>query len=850
MDKVISNVIKCVNENFIYRLMNFESQIEFCDVFNFFNINRNLSNALENEINEIVKIYLNNSKDNDENVITIPANLEKIIIMKSENLLINFCNLVVKANEDKKEIIKKYKLKDFYIEDVELVSNDSHNKGKMIFKVVLKSRDVIYYKPKSLKSDIFFDDVLKFFYDNGVLKYEPKYLQSIDRGSYGWQIEKKYRESESEDDIIACIYFFGVYNALFYLFNSSDMHCENIIINSDFPYLIDTETLMTNYSFLKTKSLFDNYISNSVGNTGFINIRESEKFTGMLYGYGNNEKVYKNVIKYKSKKIDIAKYLDYLLDGFFDVIYFVLENKEIIKNYLYENKLLNEIDFRICFRNTSYYYKILSLSKTPNFIENNNKRKRCYDILYGNKKKDIKFKWIIKEEIRQMFEFEDIPYFTFRSNNKNLSSSFEKNCRNFFDMTMMNCLLEKIDNLNENRIDFQKNIILSKFNSYEYFKDVIRDEIYEGDSLENYIYSNNCLYDKERIILYNINDSLNDNNLTEITATLYDGVGVVIYLMYTYSKTKSVRTLQLIENYVEYFDSFFDEYSKELRLGLFDGVTSLLALYIYYIDIIGSNEKVEIKCRKILKFLLSINIECIKQYDIISGVSGIIIFLLNRYKYEKKNIYYDVVLHLSEFFDEFDISLIDKTGFAHGFAGVSAALFSLFSITKKKSYYDKGVQLVDLENKYYSKEKLEWKDIRRENFYTTAWCYGGAGIMASRMIIYDSLPKSNYRNLIYSDILKCKESIMRNGIKSNYGNILCHGKIGNLNMLYNYAKKFNDFDILNYTVNKTEEIYKETMKLSKINSLPNVSFMVGLSGYAYHLMYIKNNDIRAILMLE
>lgn len=52
------------------------------------------------------------------------------------------------------------------------------------------------------------------------------------------QKEIKYISPSSENDIKKYYYNLGIISAIFYLFNSTDMHYENMIIHKDLPYFL------------------------------------------------------------------------------------------------------------------------------------------------------------------------------------------------------------------------------------------------------------------------------------------------------------------------------------------------------------------------------------------------------------------------------------------------------------------------------------------------------------------------------------------------------------------------------------------------------------------------------------
>src|SRR5699024_1751016 len=107
---------------------------------------------------------------------------------------------------------------------------DTHNKGKTVSILTFDSGDKLLYKPRSLKVDYHFKNLLEWINDYGFKYplYSPIVLTS-DNEEYGWAEFIEYKPCESINDVNRFYYRKGAYIALLYILGSSDFHVENLI---------------------------------------------------------------------------------------------------------------------------------------------------------------------------------------------------------------------------------------------------------------------------------------------------------------------------------------------------------------------------------------------------------------------------------------------------------------------------------------------------------------------------------------------------------------------------------------------------------------------------------------------
>ena len=181
-----------------------------------------------------------------------------------------------------------------------------------------------------------------------------------------------------------------------------------------------------------------------------------------------------------------------------------------------------------------------------------------------------------------------------------------------------------------------------------------------------------------------------------------------------------------------------------------------------------------------------------------------------------------------------------NTGFAHGLSGISAALIMLFNFNKKFEYYNLAIMLIIMENKYYVEKENSYLDLREDKKISQAhWCYGATGILVSRTLILDYVLDED------KEIIERNEEMLNN---------LCHGNIGNLDVLLALASKNNNEALMNLIVEKSKkiiiDIIENGLNVSNPVACINIDFMTGLSGVMYFLLRLLNKDIPSVLYLE
>lgn len=197
-------------------------------------------------------------------------------------------------------------------------------------------------------------------------------------------------------------------------------------------------------------------------------------------------------------------------------------------------------------------------------------------------------------------------------------------------------------------------------------------------------------------------------------------------------------------------------------------------------------------------------------------------------------------------------------GFSHGVSGMAWTLFKLTNVTGNKNYQLVAEQALTFERTLFSRKHLNWYDLRMFNgksnlergVMPVAWCHGAPGIALSRLLI------SPYKNdsFIQKEIEVGIATTLQRGFGINHS--LCHGDLGNLDILIFAANQLNDNKLVQTVNDYSQSILQDIKNRGWVTGLHTInnespSLMLGLAGIGMGLLKIWSpNYIPSILRLQ
>jgi lantibiotic modifying enzyme len=194
------------------------------------------------------------------------------------------------------------------------------------------------------------------------------------------------------------------------------------------------------------------------------------------------------------------------------------------------------------------------------------------------------------------------------------------------------------------------------------------------------------------------------------------------------------------------------------RIGVFDGACSLLYLFTH-LGVLWDDPSLLQTATQIAE-LIEPQLEQDDRFDIISGVAGCILALLNLYQVAPTARVLEGAIrcgnHLIQHFALDSACSAPEpemlrqrgllTGYSHGAAGMAASLNKLALVSGQMHFLQASEALLAFERTLFSVQRQNWPDLRDrstfdqlkgqtsdEETYMTAWCHGAAGIALSRM---------------------------------------------------------------------------------------------------------------------
>lgn len=847
-------------------------------------------------------------KENKGEIFKESSIIRELIELNITNVSDSINEFLERIKSDAVKIEKSFNLNIYNINKIDMSCGDTHNNGRTVFIVTLDQGKKLVYKPHSLKNDIILKNIVEFINDKKGLRCDLKTADVIDCGDYGWQKFVKFNECKTQKEVQNYMYRIGELICLCYALKTNDLHFENIIASGEYPIIIDSETLSYNSSFFRSgyidliggilKVISDSvyssvllpqnlefnpkklelsaiaggyvnqsYTINTVTNEGTDNIQFNYKEVSL-----NETQDLKNIVTLNGNKIDILEYAEDIVAGFKDYYKILLENKEELIKFMNIDENFDG-EYRQVLRATALYSKYLRASYHPYYTVNEEMREKVFNCLNTKVTKFEKQREMIEAEKAQLRK-DDIPYFFAKYNSLDLYTHTAGTISNFYTKTIKDILIDKVKSLSKEDLDKQELFIrfslsgvkgkddnlknikrVQKFKDIKYkddLKEIIYNLLISMDNFQNKLYSisdeNSTYYS-----FYNLSFREDGYMLGSIKSMLYEGLGIILNYAYLYEYTKEDKYKNIVDKMIE-TSSDFDLFKG--NIGAFSGLAGLL--YVNYnLYKIFKDDKYYRKYKEIIDYLSEVDLKEIKEIDVTTGLSGVIIMLLNIYKNDNKE---SSALNLALKYGE---ELIERaklskkninTGFAHGLSGISAALIMLFNFNKKFEYHNLAIMLIIMENKYYVEKENSYLDLREDKKISQAhWCYGATGILVSRTLILDYVLDED-KEIIERDIERCINKIIKDGLNEEMLNNLCHGNIGNLDVLLALASKNNNEALMNLIVEKSKkiiiDIIENGLNVSNPVACINIDFMTGLSGVMYFLLRLLNKDIPSVLYLE
>ncbi len=200
------------------------------------------------------------------------------------------------------------------------------------------------------------------------------------------------------------------------------------------------------------------------------------------------------------------------------------------------------------------------------------------------------------------------------------------------------------------------------------------------------------------------------------------------------------------------------------------------------------------------------------------------------------------------------------TGYSHGASGIGVGLLEAYHFTKDKNYLRYGRGAFAFENALFNEEKGNWIDTRYPHkkrngqitgTFRAAWCHGAPGIaLANLRASFLDEERRDFHLKMAGIAIETTKAALINKIEEepNKDATLCHGILGLSDIIYTYAQKVNDQNLMQFSAEMTSNYVS---RFEDVISMPSgivaggysPSVMVGHAGIGIHLLRLYSEAV-------
>lgn len=581
-----------------------------------------------------------------------------------------------------------------------------------------------------------------------------------------------------------------------------------------------------------------------------------------------------------------SEFLTQLITGFEACYNVILKNKKEYIDWISQN--YNDCENRIIFRPTRDYTQLLNTSYHPDLLQDREDRIVFMSRIFSSiSEKENK---VVEMEFNSLMNA-NVPYFKSNISSRNICDLNGNIYEYYLDEAPLKTVCNRIEKFSKEDLYLQIKYIKISYETKNSNseKDITSINFSEVKGNSSNIDTRKYIELAKKIGDYVVENSIKDNcknvsrtwvsailsgrnevgvGIQPIGDDLYNGnSGVAVYLTYLGYMLNEYTYIEKASEALESRRKFIDNVPEKypFSIGAFNGFAGTIYAFDKLITY-GKRSQDKIYIEKYLKYLNNI-VFLDEQYDLIGGAVGCIAVLLsiirtNRYP-ELNDLIQDIInkccTHLLNKKQPMDIggiswgNIINATGFVHGNAGVITYLSQLLNegwVENREKLSKIVDEALEFERKLYVPSEKNWfKDIKRDQV-CYGWCHGAPGILLEKCLI------KKYRE----DDYRWNEEIeiaLNTTIKKGFGNnpTLCHGDLGNLEILYIASEILKDDKLKNQCEIVFDKIYEDVIskrwKGKSFRGVDSYSIMIGLCGFGYSLLrFSKLKNIPSILCLE
>lgn len=845
--------------------------------------------------------------------------LARLISEFTNNITVNLVQSIERFFQDKKDIEYIFRCELDKIKGLDTMG-DPHRGGKCVVKFYFNNGESLIYKPRNLSIDMNFQNLLEWLNRKGIGKKMKvmKVINKGDYGWQEFinYVECKNKQEIKDfyirqGQFLAILYMLNATDCHYENVIANGSQPILVDLESIFHTFVNTPKEYRTSAYNNAI----NIIGDSVIRTSLLPVVADEfiyDFDVSGLGGGISEKVERyKVINSKTDRMKMVKcevsipegmnlpklngkvynpeyYIDNIKKGFKDTYKLILNVREKLKEKNGPLSHFKKDHVRVILRNTGVYSLLQEASEHPKYLKSGLDRSRLFEILWRLVEVLPERSKSIQSEIKEMLAG-DIPYFSCPINS---STIFGHNNIKIDGVCQKTSYLYVMDKLNKMGEDDLKRQLLFIDNSLKTkyalgIFDSKRKTISEQENnhlkkLDKNIFLNEAIRIGHMINKDSIkgvkDDSItwigfgmnHDEKLqyTVMDMGIYNGLlGMVLFYAYLAEESKEKKFKEIAELCLQTVLKE-ESFSEAETISAYSGYGSL----VYTLQIISRIWRDESLLNLASTYFDRIDkaISFDKNFDFLNGSAGMIMVALNFYKETGHSKALDIARKCGEHLINNAVKLEKGygwtpykrkqgpflSGLSHGNSGVALALMYLSNVTGQNKYNKIGLKAIAYENSLYDNDENNWLDLRTHVGddsikSVTHWCNGAPGIGLSRLKMLQFFQLDTLRK----DLELAINKTLSDGVTGlNYS--LCHGDLGNIELLLLASTTTKDKDLYNKTLNYAFNIISSVKRdggnwkcgIPGGQKTPN--FMVGLAGIGYQLLRLYNNDLPSVLILD
>ncbi len=587
-------------------------------------------------------------------------------------------------------------------------------------------------------------------------------------------------------------------------------------------------------------------------------------------------------------EVNVLDYAEAISTGFTKVYQLLLNYRDDLLSADGPLACFAEDEVRVILRPTRFYALLLRESFHPDMLRDALKRDQFFDRLWFGIEPQPNIAQVIRAEREDLWQG-DVPMFMTRPNSCDLLTSFHQPIADFFNESGLALVERRLQQLNASDLAQQIRLVNASIATLAIASEQARwptyplTEPHSTAQREQLLAAARSIGDRlAELALQGENDvtwiGLMQNNrrywsLIALGADFYDGLpGIILFLAFLGAITQEKRYTSLAEAALTTLQRQIEFGRSSIKsIGGFSGWGGIIYT-LMHLGKLWDKPELLTQAQELVQLLPPL-IEEDKGLDIGAGAAGCIVSLLSLYKCAPSE---SILAAATQCGDHLiaqaqpmaqgigwltPIATTQPlTGFAHGAAGIAWALLELSALTGEERFHKAAEEAIAYERSFFLPEVGNWPDLRnfadtvlanKETQHTcmTAWCYGAPGIGLARLRSLPHLDNAEIR----SEINTALQTTLTHGF--GYNHSLCHGDLGNLELLLQASQILNDSQ-WQTQINRLSAIILESIEQHGwLCGVPlgveTPGLMTGLAGIGYELLRLAEPErVPSVLVLE